>query len=149
MNGLGAAYGSNYEQASPAMGGNYSSKVSFGGSVALVPVDTNSNGDSRGRSVADDEDDDMPTRSLADTAHASDGGVRAEGLRHRRGEGRVGGDVNTVFGGREEPVSQRVTWVVVWGVPPGRADDVLTSFLQFGHIEEQRGKPDSNWLYLK
>ncbi|CAM9225988.1 unnamed protein product, partial [Scytosiphon promiscuus] len=43
----------------------------------------------------------------------------------------------------------RATWVVVWGVPLGKGNEVLTRFLNFGDVEEQRGHPGSNWLYLK
>ena len=113
----------------------------YGGEVALVPVD--SNGSSR--LMGDDDDDDMPTRSLADSHDVRDDMMGAGGLRQRRGggHGRVAGAVNAL------PDEQRATWVVVWGVPAGKSDDVLTSFLQFGHIEEQRGAPDSNWLYFK
>lgn len=153
MGGAGAAYGGAYGQANPVMGVTLdsSSNVGFGNEVALVPVE--SNGSSRGQDVMDDNEDDddyMPTRSLADNSDVGDSGVRAGGLRNRRGgDGRLGGGVDAGFGRRTEPDAQRATWVVVWGVPPGKSSEVLTCFLQFGHIEEQRGKPNSNWLYFK
>lgn len=140
-----AATGWSYGRVSPPADGRQdaSATMGFGGEVALVPVDAN--GSSHGRSVMyEDDDDEMPTRSLADSHDVHDDGVGGRGLRQRRGgDGRTSGIVN------EEPDAQRATWVVVWGVPPGKANDVLTCFLQFGHIEEQRGKHDSNWLYFK
>lgn len=171
----GSAYGSSrYRQVSPAtgprptahqqgfspdVGGGYGSSSE----VALVPLEASGVG--RGRNVMDDDDDDddMPTRSLADDPEIRDDGASAaaEGLRYRRGGGgsvgdgrglRVGGGSGGILGGgfgAERPDTQRATWVVVWGVPPGSANEVLTRFLQFGHVEEQRGQPGSNWLYLK
>lgn len=157
----GSAYGvsARYRQVSPATGPRptttahqqgFSPDVGYGSEVALVPVEAN--GDGRGRSVMDDDDDDViPTRSLADEPDGRDNGTSAvEGLRCRRGGG--GGGGGGILGGgfsAERPDTQRATWIVVWGVPPGTADDVLTRFLQFGHVEEQRGQPGSNWLYLK
>lgn len=167
----GSAYGSaRYRQVSPATGPRptaphqqgFSPDAGFGSGseVALVPVEA-SGGDGRGRNVMDDDDDDddMPTRSLADDPDVRDDGASAAaGLRYRRGggggggeRGRVGGGSGGIIGGGfgERPNTQRATWVVVWGVPPGTANEVLTRFLQFGHVEEQRGQPGSNWLYLK
>lgn len=150
------AYSSrSHGQATPAtdVGRGYSSSLGTGNEVALVPVD--SNGGNRGRSVMDDDDDDdfMPTRSLADMSAARESGdVGGEGLRHRRsgGEVRMGGlGVGQGFGRETEPDLQRATWIVVWGVPPGKINDTLACFLRFGHIEEQRGAPGSNWLYFK
>ncbi|CAM9326133.1 unnamed protein product, partial [Hapterophycus canaliculatus] len=129
--------------------------------VALVPVEASGNG--RGVAMDDDDDDDMPTRSLADDPDVvSDSGFSAtEGIRYRRGgtgagargPGRVSAGGGAVVGdgafSNAEPDTERATWVVVWGVPPGKANEVLTRFLQFGDVEEQRGHQGSNWLYLK
>ncbi|CAM9263741.1 unnamed protein product [Laminaria digitata] len=143
--GAGGGPGGGYGQASAAVGGVRGGglgggNMGYGGEVALVPVD--SNGSSR--LMGDDDDDDMPTRSLADSHDVRDDLLGKGGLRQRRGG--HGGAVGAV---NAEPDEQRATWVVVWGVPPGKSNDVLSSFLQFGHIEEQRGAPDSNWLYFK
>lgn len=153
-----------YRQAGPATGPGpaghqqgFGPDAGFGSEVALVPAEAN--GDGRGRNVMDDADDDdddddmPPTRSLADGDHldaGGDGASAAEGLRYRRGGG-GGGREGTLVGGfsAERPDTQRATWVVVWGVPPGAANEVLTRFLIFGQVEEQRGQPGSNWLYLK
>lgn len=172
----GSAYGSaSYRQVSPATGPRptaHQQGVSpdvggFGRSsseVALVPVEAGGGERNVMDDVDDDDDDDMPTRSLADLPDIRDDGdsAAAEGLRYRRGGGggggdgrrlRVGGGSGGILGGgafrAERPDTQRATWVVVWGVPLGSANEVLTRFLQFGHVEEQRGQPDSNWLYLK
>lgn len=124
-----------------------------GGEAALVPVDANGGSRTGQTSMLDDDDDDfMPTRSLADNDVGDGGAGAGAGLRQRRGgDGRAGGSggVDHAFGRQAEPDVQRATWVVVWGVPQEKATDVLTRFLQFGHIEEQRGHPDSNWLYFK
>ncbi|CAM9466884.1 unnamed protein product [Discosporangium mesarthrocarpum] len=58
------------------------------------------------------------------------------------------------MGGPQHGTSQvedmsRSTWVVVWGVPEGAANDVFLMFQRFGDIVEQRGMPGSNWLYLR
>eukprot|EP00903_Cladosiphon_okamuranus_P017556 g16170.t1 len=169
----GSVYGSaRYSQVSPATGprptahqqGCSPDVGGFGrssGEVALVPVES---GGGERNVMDDDDDDDMPTRSLADLLDIRDDGdnAAAEGLRYRRGGAvgggrglRVGGGSGDILRGggggirAERPDTQRATWVVVWGVPPGSATEVLTRFLQFGHVEEQRGQPGSNWLYLK
>lgn len=97
-----------------------------------------------------DDDEDLPTRSLVDT-DADDGGVglNVGGIRQRRGGNSQVSVVGGGYGSRAEPDATRDTWVVVWGVPPGKSNDVLSCFLQFGHIEEQRGVPDTNWVYFK
>lgn len=149
--GAGAGPGRGYGQSS-ALGvggvrgaGLAGGDMGYGGEVALVPVDSTSSS----RLMGDDDDDDMPTRSLADSVShdVRDDVMGRGGLRQRRGggggHGRAAGAVNA------EPEEQRATWVVVWGVPSGKSNDVLSSFLQFGQIEEQRGAPDSNWLYFK
>ncbi|CAB1116319.1 unnamed protein product [Ectocarpus sp. CCAP 1310/34] len=133
----------------------FGARVGFSSDVAFVPVEAS--GNSRGQNVMDDDDDDddIPTRSLADDPDdVRDGGVLfggGEGLRSRRGGGgddRMGGGGG--FGGfNAAPDTQRATWVVVWGVPPGKSNQVLIRFLQFGDVVEQRGQPGSNWLYLK
>lgn len=131
-------------------------RVGFSSEVALVPVEAS--GNSRGRNVMDDDDDDddIPTRSLADGPDdVRDGGVLfggGEGLRSRRGGGgddRMGGGGAGIGGFNAAPDTQRATWVVVWGVPPGKSNQVLIRFLQFGDVVEQRGQPGSNWLYFK
>ena len=147
VGGGGGDHSRGYGQAGAVGGGVRGGGLGGGGSmgyrgeVALVPVESNS----ASRLMGDDDDDDMPTRSLADIHDVRDDVIGVGGLRQRRGGGggRVAGAVNA------EPDEQRATWVVVWGVPPGKSNDVLTCFLQFGHIEEQRGQPDSNWLYFK
>ncbi|CAM9166376.1 unnamed protein product [Pylaiella littoralis] len=158
-----AAAGGQPQQAFSSSGGSFSS------AVALVPVEADG-GAGRGRNVMDDDDDDddMPTRSLVDDPDSRDDGATAaaeaaaaaaaEGLRHRRarrGDGSRtdhggGGSAGVLVGGvNVEPDAQRATWVVVWGVPPEMAREVLTRFLRFGHVEEQRGQSGSNWIYLK
>ncbi|CAM9208721.1 unnamed protein product, partial [Ectocarpus fasciculatus] len=136
-------------------------RVGFSSEVALVPVEAS--GNSRGRNVMDDDDDDdIPTRSLADVPDdVRDGGVLfggGEGLRSRRAGGggrgggggdRMGGGLDGIGGYNAAPDTQRATWVVVWGVPPGKSNQVLIRFLQFGDVVEQRGHPGSNWLYFK
>ena len=142
--GTGVSFSGEYSHASEMTNVQGDIRSSVGSSRALVPVD------SSGGVMDKDDDDGMPTRSLADADNYSTGGIASEGMRHRRG-----GESRVVGGG--EPGLERVagsdlqkaTWITVWGVPPGMANDVLTRFLQFGHIEEQRGMPGSNWLYLK
>lgn len=122
------------------------SSVPAGSEVALVPIDA---AGSRGGDAMD-EDDDLPTRSLVDTDPAEVADQLAGGIRQRRGgESQEAARNGGRFGSRIDPDAKRDTWVVVWGVPPGKSNDVLSSFSQFGHVEEQRGVPDSNWLYLK
>lgn len=150
---------------------SFSFNGGFSSEVALVPVEANG-GANRGRNVMDDDDgddDDMPTRSLVDDPDVHDDGPSAAaaaagaagGLRYRPGRGggegsrtgHGGGGGASAGGGvggfNAEPDALRATWVVVWGVPPDMANEVLTRFLQFGHVEEQRGQPGSNWLYMK
>ncbi|CAM9123821.1 unnamed protein product [Sphacelaria rigidula] len=122
------------------------SSVAASSEVALVPIDA---AGSRGGDAMD-EDDDLPTRSLVDTDPADVAGQLAGGIRQRRGgESQEAARNGGRFGSRIDPDAKRDTWVVVWGVPPGKSNDVLSCFSQFGHVEEQRGVPDSNWLYLK
>lgn len=136
----------------------FGARVGFSSEAALVPVEAS--GNSRGRNVMDDDDDDdIPTRSLADDPDdVRDGGVLfggGEGLRSRRGGGGGGSGDDRMGGGggiggfNAAPDTQRATWVVVWGVPPGKSNQVLIRFLQFGDVVEQRGQPGSNWLYFK
>ncbi|CAM9524118.1 unnamed protein product [Ectocarpus sp. 4 AP-2014] len=136
----------------------FGARVGFSSEVALVPVEAS--GNSRGRNVMDDDDDDdIPTRSLADEPDdVRDGEVLfggGEGLRSRRGGGGGGGGDDRMGGGggiggfNTASDTQRATWVVVWGAPPGKSNQVLIRFLQFGDVVEQRGQPGSNWLYFK
>lgn len=163
--------GARYTQVSPATGPRpqqeqqqqqqqqgVSPGVGSSSEVALVPVEASGNG--RGVTMDDDDDDDMPTRSLADDPDVvRDSGFSGatEGIRYRGGGAGGGGSGRVSVGGEgavggfsnAEPDTERTTWVVVWGVPPGKGSEVLTRFLQFGDVEEQRGHAGSNWLYLK
>lgn len=152
--GAGTAYGGRGyggQSMNGAGGGRteYNANAAWNSSeAALVPVDSNGSSRVGQSSMLDDDDDDfMPTRSLADNDVGDGAGA---GLRQRRGGGdRAGSGADQGFARQAEPDVQRATWVVVWGVPKGKETDVLTRFLQFGHVEEQRGLPDSNWLYFK
>lgn len=148
--GAGVFIGGKYDQAHEVTGtlGEMNTPVGTTTDLALVPTD--SNGGSHGRNMMDD-DDDLPTRSLAYANNFSaGGGTSSGGLRHRRaGEGRAVSVGEPGLGRVIEPDVQRATWVVVWGAPAGKANEVLTRFLQFGRIEEKRAMPGSNWLYFK
>lgn len=148
--GAGVFISGRYDRANEVTGahGGMSTPVETTTDLALVPTD--SNGGSHGRIMMDD-DDDLPTRSLAYADNfTAGGGIASGGLRHRRaGEGMAVSVGEAGLGRVIEPDVQRATWVVVWGAPAGKANEVLTRFLQFGRIEEKRAMPGSNWLYFK
>lgn len=116
----------------------------------------NGGGSGRGFGGADvrdamDEDDDLPTRSLVDDDSVAGAGFPGgDGLRNRRPRCDPAADRGVDIGsGASRPDIERDTWVVVWGVPPGKSTDAVSCFLEFGHIQEQRGHDDSNWLFLR
>lgn len=143
--GYGAAGGPGHGNSTYAPSGAWSGEAASS-EVALVPIDA---AGSRGGDAME-EDDDLPTRSLVDTDTNDVAGPGGSHLRQRRGaDSRVAGVDEGRYGSRADPDASRDTWVMVWGVPEGKSNDVLSCFLQFGQVEEQRGVQGSNWMYLK
>lgn len=145
MHGTGGAHGTeNFASNSARINGTDGPWAGANnGEMALTQLDRG-DGDEDGAAPMDEDEDDMlPTRSLVvDTS-----GV--DGLRQRRTSTDYEEKSRNEYQQNAVPDAQRETWVVVWGVPPGMSGDVLSCFLNFGHIEETRGHPDSNWVYLK